>query len=112
MALPSMAGRVERRLGLSLTETENVVLSVMATGEDMLAIGSWEAPVQSLLAKGFVVRVHSGYYRITPAGEAAFNEAEDAELRGMIGERNAVVEQRETVDVQAVVEGEEPCRDQ
>lgn len=106
MADPSPA---KRYLGLSLSETENVVLSIMATGEDLLPIGSWEAPIESLAAKGLIRKAAGGAYRITDEGRAAFAQAEDAELRGMIGEHNARVrESGLVIDGEAE---EEPCQE-
>jgi hypothetical protein len=97
----------KRYLGLDLPELENVVLSIMAQGEDMLPIGSWEAPIESLAVKGLISKVGGGY-RITDAGRAVWAQAEDAELRGMIGEHNSRVRENGPV-IEGTAE-EDPCQ--
>lgn len=44
-------------------------LEIMAHGEDMLAIGAWEAPIKRLAMREYAVKVGNGY-RITKGGEA------------------------------------------
>ena len=103
-------------LTLPLTELERIVLSVTATGEDMLAIGSWEAPVKALAEKGLLRKVTTwpgnGGYRITPAGEAAFEAMETEEMRGMVEEHNARVRERDApvIDGEIVKDGDNTCQ--
>ena len=97
MALPSkamVAGREERGLVLDLSELENVVLSLAASGEVVHPIGPWAKAVASLLAKGLLKHELAGGYRITTDGDAAFEQIETDEMRGMIGEHNARVRER------------------
>lgn len=97
----------KRYIGLSLTETENVVLSLMTGGEDMLPIGSWEAPIMSLVEKGMARKSGGGAYTITPEGEAAFAAMEDAEMRGMVDEHNARVRESGPVIEGVAEDGED-----
>ena len=105
MALPSMTVFAKPPAVAPLTELEETVLSIMALGEDMYALGSWEAPVKALAARGFVQKAGPAY-RITAAGQAAFDAMEDAEMRGMVGEHNARVRERDAVVIDGTAD---PC---
>ncbi len=94
-----------------MTDTELTVLTIAAAGEDLLSVGNWREAILALAARGFMREVAAGYadpdtrwHRITDAGRTALEEAEDAELRGMIRERDARVK-----DVSSVVIEGQPC---
>ena len=102
MALPSMTV-FSKPVTPSLTDLEAVVLSITVNDEDMLAIGSWEAPVKSLAVKGLLVKVGNGY-RITTAGRVAFEQYETDEMRGMVSEHNARVAERDAPVIDGTAE--------
>jgi hypothetical protein len=87
-----------------LSEDELTVLLIAAEGEPMIPIGRWEGPTKSLLARGYL-KAHghagdpTGHFnnRITPAGKKAAEEAENANLRAVIGVNNELVHQKETM---------------
>ena len=85
-----------------LTDKEATVLDIMARGEDMLAIGHWEPIIESLVAKGFAVRVLDKWHRATPEGLAAFEEFENEQMRTMIKEHNERIRERNA----PVIEGQ------
>jgi len=102
MALPSMTV-FAKSVAPSLTDLEAVILSICASDEDMLAIGSWEAPVKSLAVKGLLVKVGNGY-RITETGRAAFDQYETDEMRGMVREHNARLAERDAPVIDGTAE--------
>lgn len=60
-------------LTMSVADQELVVLELMHLGEDILAAGTWQAPVRRLAMKGEAVMVPNANpprYRITEKGEA------------------------------------------
>lgn len=58
-------------------------LEIMANGEDMFAMGVWEAPVKRLAMKELAVKVGNGY-RITDAGREFFARAEGVEFEQVL----------------------------
>jgi hypothetical protein len=94
-----------------VTDAEQTLLELMANGEDMLPIGAWKEPLLSLADRGYAEQVGNGY-RVTAAGRAALDAAEDDAMRGMIGEHNARVRQHDSTviegDAVEIVEGL-PC---
>lgn len=66
-------------LTMSVDDQMLVVLELMARGEDILAIGTWEAPVKRLAMKEMAVQVGNGY-RITDKGRAHLAKAEGVDV--------------------------------
>lgn len=62
-------------LTMNVDDQMLVCLEVMARGEDMLPLGTWEAPIKRLAMKEFAVLVGNGY-RITDKGRAFFAKEE------------------------------------
>ena len=74
-----------------LTDDELTVLLIAAKGERMMPIGRWEQPTKSLVLKGYLrAQPWAGdpcgamNNVITPQGQAAVQEAEDAPFRELI----------------------------
>lgn len=97
----------------NLSSDELTVLLIANEGESMMPIGRWEAPVKSLLAKGYLQRNcspqdPSGNFNqtITDAGRLVINQDEDETARHMIEANNAAVigkqNAREAVEAIAV----------
>jgi len=78
-----------------LTRDELTVLLIAAEGESMMPIGRWEAPLKSLLAKGYMHANDKFNNVITPAGRAAAQRDEDDTARRMIEANNNVVHGKE-----------------
>jgi DNA-binding PadR family transcriptional regulator len=92
-----------------MTDPELTVLTIAAAGQELLSVGNWREAILALAARGFMRATAARYadpdtrwYRITDAGHAALEEAEEAELRGVIRERDARVKDVSSV----VIEGE------
>lgn len=71
-----------------LTQDERTVLMIAAEGESMMAIARWEAPTESLVAKGLMQRADKFNNFITPAGREALKgieQADDANFREIAG---------------------------
>jgi hypothetical protein len=84
-----------------LTNDELAVLLIAAEGESMMPIGRWEAPVASLLAKGYL-HAHDKFNNvITEAGRKACGKAEDDNARALITANNAVVDARQKAAARA-----------
>jgi hypothetical protein len=66
-------------LTMSVDDQMLTCLEIMAHGEDMLAIGVWEAPVKRLAMKELAVQVGNGY-RITDRGRAHLAKAEGVDV--------------------------------
>lgn len=66
-------------LTMNVDDQMLVCLEIMANGEDMLAIGVWEAPIKRLAMKELAVKIGNGY-RITDAGREFFAKSEGMEL--------------------------------
>lgn len=62
-------------LTMNEEDLELTALEILSRGEDLLAIGAWEAPVKRLAMQGLAMRVGSGY-RITDKGLAFFAKQE------------------------------------
>lgn len=62
-------------LMMNLADQELTCLEVMAMGEDMLAIGTWEAPIKRMAMKEWCIKVGGGY-RITDKGRAELARSE------------------------------------
>lgn len=77
-----------------LSADELTVLLIAAKGESMMPIGRWEAPVKSLLARGYLHANDKFNNFITDAGRRAVNKDEDDTIRQMIGLNNTIVEQK------------------
>ena len=56
-----------------------VCLEIMCRGEDMVAVGTWEAPIKRLAMREFATQIGNGY-RVTDAGRAFFAKSEDVDL--------------------------------
>ena len=92
-----------------LSQDELTVLLVAREGEPMMPIGRWEAPVRSLLARGYL-RSHrhegdpTGYFNnyITPQGKLAADKAEDDSLRAVINTSNKIATARGAVDMKVM----------
>ena len=94
-------------LVLALSELENVVLSIVATGESVRPIGPWAKAIEILLGKGLVRNSGDGSYTITEAGKAAYDQMETEEMRGMIGEHNARVREQAAPVIDGEIVGED-----
>lgn len=73
-----------------LSDDEVTVLLIAAKGESMMPIGRWEAPVNSLVAKGLLRRHDKFNNVITDAGMKAAEKDEDDVARQMIEANNVV----------------------
>lgn len=62
-------------LTMTVDDQMLLCLEIMAHGEDMLAIGAWEAPIKRLTMKEYAAKIGNGY-RITDAGRAFFAQTE------------------------------------
>lgn len=67
-----------------LSQDELTVLLIAAEGESMMPIGRWEAPVESLVHKGYLRRVDRFNNYITDAGRKAAEETEKANFKAVI----------------------------
>lgn len=67
-----------------LTEDERIVLTIAAKGQSMIAIARWEKPIDSLVAKGLMVRHDKHNNLITNAGREAIAEDEDKPYRDLL----------------------------
>lgn len=77
-----------------LSADELTVLLIAAKGESMMPIGRWEAPVKSLLARGYLHAGDKFNNFITDAGRRAVNKDEDDTVRQMLNLNNTIVEQK------------------
>ena len=84
-----------------LTQDELTVLLIAAEGQSMAPIGRWEAPTNSLVAKGYLKSLDKFNNVITPAGLVACNKADDDNARALITANNAVVEGRQRAAARA-----------
>ncbi len=84
-----------------LTQDELTVLLIAEKGESMMPIGRWEAPALSLVAKGYLHANDKFNNVITDAGRQACKQADDANMRALIGANNAVVEARQKAAARA-----------
>jgi hypothetical protein len=84
-----------------LTQDELTVLLIAAEGESMMPIGRWEAPVQSLVAKGYLHANDKFNNFITDAGRKACKQGEDDDVRALITANNNVVEARQKASARA-----------
>lgn len=78
-----------------LTQDELAVLLIAAEGESMMPIGRWEAPVASLVAKGYLHANDKFNNVITEAGRKACGKAEDDNVRALLTTSRAIVEGRQ-----------------
>lgn len=69
----------QKDLAMSVDDQMLTCLEIMCAGEDMLAIGVWEAPIKRLAMKEYAVKVGNGY-RVTEAGKAVFAKSEGVEI--------------------------------
>ena len=70
---------------MTVDDQQLICLDIMSRGEDMLAHGSWEAPIKRLAMRGLCRKIGSGY-RISDQGRALFAESEGktvAEIEAM-----------------------------
>ena len=84
-----------------LTQDELAVLLIAEKGELMMPIGRWEAPTMSLVAKGYLHANDRFNNVITDAGRQACRQADDDNVRALIGVNNAVVEARDKAALRA-----------
>ncbi len=75
-----------------LSADELTVLMIAAQGESMMPIGRWQAPIESLLGKGYLHANDKFNNVITAAGRQAVTRDEDNTARQMISANNAVVD--------------------
>lgn len=68
-----------RDLGMNEADMELTCLEILSRGEDLLAIGVWEAPIKRLAMKEYAVKVGNGY-RVTESGKAFFAKSEGIEI--------------------------------
>ena len=74
-----------------LSSDELTILMIADKGESMMPIGRWEAPVKSLLARGYLHANDKFNNVITDAGRQAVIQDEDGTARQMIDTNNAIV---------------------
>jgi hypothetical protein len=74
-----------------LTSDELTVLLIACEDQSMMPIGRWEAPVESLVKKGFLSRSDKFNNYITDAGRAAAKQSDDDNFKAVIETRNAIV---------------------
>ena len=84
-----------------LSQDELTVLLIAAEGESMMAIGRWEAPINSLVEKGFLTKGDKFNARITLAGRMAAKKDEDANYAAML-ETGTKINNARTVAQQSV----------
>jgi hypothetical protein len=84
-----------------LTYDELTVLLIACEGQSMMPIGRWEAPVESLVKKGFLSRSDKFNNYITDAGRAATTRSDDANFKAVIETCNAIVVAQETAAARA-----------
>ena len=84
-----------------LSQDELTVLMIAAEGESMMPIGRWEAPVESLIHKGFLKRVDKFNNYITDAGRKAAEQTENANFKAVIDTRNQIVQAQEKAKARA-----------
>jgi hypothetical protein len=77
---------------VDLTQDELIILLIADEGESMMPIGRWEAPVASLVAKGYLHANDKFNNVITDAGRKVCKQADDDSARALIGVNDAVVE--------------------
>lgn len=86
-------------------ELELTILDIAQQGGAVAPINAWEAPVLRLCQQGLLRKVDAFNYVITEAGRAEFDRRENAELMGMVTERNARIVTRNRKDG-PIIEGE------
>jgi len=69
----------KRDLTMRIDDQELTCMEIMAHGEDMLAIGVWEAPIKRMAMKDWCVLIGNGY-RITDRGRAELAKAEGTDI--------------------------------
>lgn len=75
---------------MSLTQDEYAVLMIAEKGESIAAIGRWEKPIQSLVARG-LMRANDKFNNvITDAGRVAVEKEDDEAIRDVIQANNAI----------------------
>ena len=78
-----------------LSPDERTILEIADRGESMMPIGRWEAPVESLVAKGYLRRVDKFNNFITESGRVALGvereDADDALLTALVRRGHATV---------------------
>jgi hypothetical protein len=84
-----------------LTPDELTVLLIACEGQSMMPIGRWEAPVESLVKRGFLSRSDKFNNYITDAGRAATQQKDDANFKAVIETRNAIVGAQEKAKARA-----------
>ena len=72
-----------------LSQDELTVLMIAAQGESMMPIGRWEAPIESLVHKGYLRREDRFNNYITDQGRKAAEQAENANVKAVIDTRGA-----------------------
>lgn len=69
-------------LTMNQTDQELTCLEIMAHGEDLLAIGIWEATIKRMAMKEWCVQIGNGY-RITDKGRAELARSEGVEIEAV-----------------------------
>lgn len=92
-----------------LTPDERTVLMIAAEGQSMIAIGRWEQPIDSCVAKGLMERADKFNNFISAKGRAALDledKADDSYYRGILETAAKVRNQRQ----QAIMSAEQAAQ--
>lgn len=85
-----------------LTQDEMTCLAISAQGENMLAIGRWEKPIDRLVELGLLVRFDKFNHQITPKGvleaERSLAGVDDAYVKAVIDVKNAQTQYKLSMD--------------
>src|SRR3979490_14498 len=84
-----------------LTQDELTVLLIADEGGSMMPLGRWQAPVESLIVKGYLHANDQFNNVITEAGRKACGKAEDDNVRSMVDANNAMVMGRQKATARA-----------
>lgn len=71
-------------MSATLTDDEAAVLMIANEGESMISIGRWEKPIDSLVARGLMIRHNKANAFITDAGRVAIKEREQEDDRALL----------------------------
>jgi hypothetical protein len=90
-----MGELVDNEAEMNLSEEELTVLLIASRGESMMAIGHWQKPVESLVAKGFLQSRGGDNFNcsITVAGRAACGKREQEDMNAFKTAVNKIKQQ-------------------
>lgn len=81
-------------IDMSLTQDEYAVLMIAEKGESIAAIGRWEKPIQSLVARG-LMRANDKFNNvITDAGRVAVEKEDDSVIGEVLEVNNKIAKQK------------------